>query len=298
MPEAGPGRTGLQTTRTKVHRNPALPDRVAFLPTADPLAPARAFEAGLIGVFDTPPPAVFGDAEFARRIPVLPDDHDFAVKKAKLDRMKPGKGLPDRLFPGDPAAQARLQAHTKAVTDAVREFVRLTYPFYRLTGYEKHTLRVTETFPEGMHLDCYGDLPIGPDDVLLRVFVNFDKVPRIWRATCRADELFVLAALDPWRSVSLSPDALNDAINRALPLSGLPADTVFFAPGSLWVCDGQLVSHEVVYGRKSWGFSFGVDGNSLLDPALAFPARMRDARADAWQAAAGTEPCTPAPAPK
>lgn len=268
-------RPAQQPTATKVAISTGLPSHIDFLsinaPKEDKI---KSFEDGRVAIYDDF--VMFGDVPFFKHLPVqrkvTPE-----IKKAKTDKlMDPHSVLNRDIFGGDIVSKNRMAAATKEVVDLMRAWVQRNFPTYRLTGYESHSLRMTETFSEQLHVDSFSMQKDAHPR--LRLFVNIDNVPRIWRSTFPADQLLAkFKHLMPLDTRSLPANDINHRINLHAPWDELPAHTVFFTPGTLWVCDSQLVSHEIVYGRKCWAFTFGVDSKSLSNPEGTFQGRMRAA---------------------
>lgn len=269
-------RPAQQPFATKVAASAAIPSHIDLLSVdSSPAVKIKSFESGRLAVYHDF--KMFGDVEFFAKLPVqsrvTPE-----IKKAKTDKLADPHSVLNRdIFGSDIVTKNRMAASSKEVVDLMRNWVQRNFPTYRLTGYESHSLRITETFSEQLHVDSfYGQKDTNPR---LRLFVNIDNVPRIWRSTYAADQLFArFSGLMPPGTKSLSANEINHQINTHTPWDTLPAHTIFFATGTLWVCDSQLVSHEIVYGRKCWAFTFGVDYRSLTDQNGTFQGRMRTAQ--------------------
>lgn len=290
-----------QPTATKILIDPRLPVHVHVESAPQGITCTKAmtdaciarFESGAITVFDDIPLLGKGAGPLAPLRAPRPVESDRRIKKAKTaDLMAPltpagfDKHLLSRLFPttGDKKRDASgdrykaavvYQFQFSAAVDAVRKLVRQLFPGYKFTGVENNTHRLLETFAEGLHVDSFA----GSNDefVRLRVFYNVDYIPRLWRSTYSSPEL-------AWRSWPLlapianrHPNELNDHLNQNIVWHEQPAHTIYFAPGALAICDTQLVSHEILYGRNALAMTFLVDPNSLTRPENSFQGQVRAA---------------------
>lgn len=270
-----------QPTRTKIVADPRLPLRVKFIAEGvharDEVV--EAYEAGNIVVFDNFASKL--DLKFLQTLPIW-RDKDKAIKKAKIENITAPLTVKtfrshylSRLFQ-DYATAAKFRDQVNKHTDQMRALSRTLFPDYRFTGKESNTWRLTETFPEQLHVDSYG----GANDELARVrmFFNFDDIPRIWATSYPAAELFDRG----WDSAMFReradqhPNEVNALINAKMPWHELPRHQILFAPGTLWLADTQQVSHEIVYGRRGCGYTFLADPTSLRDKGSLFQTRMRD----------------------
>lgn len=277
-------RVAHQEHATKICADPTLPLRVRFVDAKTPAAEvAAAVEGGMIAIHDGFRAPL--DLEFLRAMPVWPDTNR-RIKKAKLRDFEAPLPATDKgfaghllgeLFPGDRKRALYLQEQVRVMVEFMRDRVRALFPGYRFNGDEGHSWRLVESFPEGLHCDTY----TGHDDdtVRLRLFYNYDVVPRVWTTTYDATELAEMFWGD-WGGDAHGddhPNAINFLMNEKIPWHALPRHHIFFAPGTLWMADTQLVSHEIFYGRRGCAFTFGADAASMTTPTNGFQPRMRAA---------------------
>jgi hypothetical protein len=283
----------LQETATKIVVDPRLPLRVKFIGATTPAVEIMgAFEAGEILVWDGFPMPV--DLKFLRGMPVWPDTNR-RIKKAKARELlaplphNPGKDFSGHLlgeiYGKDHKTASAFQAQARGMFDHMRAQFACMFPKYRPTGDESHSLRLVQSFPEGMHVDYYENLD--DEAVRVRMFYNYDDTPRVWSTTQTAPELLERYWGDLARYADMHPNVINFHIDQTIPWHEPPRHTIFFAPGTLWMADTQLVSHEIFYGRRAAAFTFGVEPYSLVDPALRFQMRMRSAAARLKEATNG-----------
>jgi hypothetical protein len=277
-----PPRVAHQPTLTKVVVDPRLPYRAIFMDwnKFDPADVRRYFEDGWIIIFDNVDvPAC--DFKGLQSLPVWPDS-DREIKKAKVESMLRPMTVQqfsthplNKFFPGDfkKATWFQQQLHG-AIGWMGKVFKRIFSP-YTFTGTTSHSWRLVETFPEILHCDSYYQ----QDDELCRVrmFYNYDNIPRIWNTTYQAHELTDMwwDKLNIMNRAHEHPNVINAILNGHGPWNELPRHQIFFAPKTLWICDSQLVSHEIVYGRRGWAHTYAVLPGSLEDPEKSFLARMR-----------------------
>ncbi len=278
-----PVRIAHQPTRTKVVLDPRLPSNVLFLKKFRPEEVMPAFEAGQVVVFDDLRefrPDV--DLNFLNLQPVWPDlGTDRAIKKAKLpallaplEKTTFANHVLGKMFPGDWKTALRYRNEASKATEFMRTMFRRLFPTYQFTGEEGHSWRLVETFPESLHVDSYNEG--GAALTHVRLFYNFDTMPRIWNTTHDAPTLLrQFASLVPKERLGASGNELNAILNNQVPWHTLPRHQVFFAPGALWICDSRLVSHEVVYGRRCWAYTFSCKPEGLQKPEIRFQERMR-----------------------
>lgn len=270
--EARRNRISQQEAPTKYNMCKALHSNFMYLTCGgDLISKELAFENGFIAIYHDFPD--FYKSDFIRSLPVF-KDNDQQIKKAKLKDFYKNSELVRKIVGDEPKKQDELLNCIRSTVNGVRNTVQRLYSNYEFTGYENHSLRLVETFPEGLHVDSY--LGQNDDEVRLRVFINMDNVPRVWRTGLKASALFRTYKSAIGDYDKLHPNDINAAINICLAEETIhAAHELFFAPYAVWVCDSQLVSHEIVYGRKGWAFTFGVKASSLNDPQKAFQARMR-----------------------
>jgi hypothetical protein len=272
-----------------------LPNQLTYQHWAGvgPAGVADLVEQGLVVVFDDLPPPV--PLAKLRAVPVRPAGAPHQRKKVKLRELL--APCPPAGYAAHPLADAfatwpeaaGYQTFVRAVADYMRAAARRLFPGYTWTGEENHTWRYAETFAEGLHVDSYG----GRDDECprVRLFYNFDDVPRLWHVSWPAPELYRryweccnLAELIP---PGTHPNAANALLTTRLRPLDLERHLVYFAPGTLWACDSQTVCHEVVYGRRCGAFTFTAAPGSMRDPARSFQNRVRAVFTDKQRPARG-----------
>jgi hypothetical protein len=201
----------------------------------------------------------------------LPKNADNSVKKATVAGLL-GKNGTAGFFPGEPKKAAHLQEIIRRVDAQLLKTVQATFPRYKILG-NNNTWRLTQTDPEGMHFDSYGDAT--DDNHLVRLFVNLDDKPRLWGVGPRVwDVLRKYPDLfRPHRD--RHPNQLNKNVNALLPWREVVKHFVAFAPRNLWLVNSQVVAHEIVWGRKMIACSFYVDPATMYRPEMNFATKVR-----------------------
>jgi hypothetical protein len=110
--------------------------------------------------------------------------------------------------------------------------------------------RLTETRVENLHLDIDRKTDTYES---VRLYLNVDDAPRLWRTSHLL-----------WRLLEEHPgeDASLEALLHRLSVEAFggwetrgretaPCHTFLFEPGDVWLCDGRVLSHQVLYGRRT-----------------------------------------------
>jgi hypothetical protein len=153
------------------------------------------------------------------------------------------------------------------------------FPHYEILS-ENWTWRLTTTKNDAMHLDSYAGQSNDLHNV--RIFINLDNEPRIWRTTYLLPELYmkyheVIKNLPK----DMHPNEINAHLNKAISWDKLPFHQIHFAPFSMWLCDSQFVSHQGLRGNKLAAYTFRVSPETMLHPELSFE---KIGRYHAWEA--------------
>ncbi len=218
--------------------------------------------------------------ELIRSVDLPPSKDNFLQKAREQDLMLPivpakfNKHLLNYFFPGDHFKAALFQA-TMAKTNAyLRGVVGDLFPEYKVVK-DYITWRFTRTENENMHFDSYG----GNDNDLhnLRLFINIDDKPRLWGVSYPVDDFIKMHASVVKGFKPAHPNTLNDALTHRTPLATAPRHFIAFPPGSAWLVNSQVVSHEIVFGRKVIACVFQVDPKTMLDPTKGFVPRVERA---------------------
>lgn len=164
---------------------------------------------------------------------------------------------------------AYLQAQVASFNTQLRHGLSLLLPHYRSLRTLNITWRLLETRQEGLHLDVFDKgAPTLPADRIFRVkiFINIDAEARHWRTS--HDVSGILAASRDRLPGDLPDDlnVVNDAIDRYGALDGQPSHAVRYPAMSAVLVNAEVVSHEVVYGRRMIAGEFAVEPCDMLDP--------------------------------
>lgn len=167
-----------------------------------------------------------------------------------------------------------------AVGAANAELIRVAdalFPYYQ---YEKRycIYNLTEMLAHNMHFDSPQH---AGEFSQLRMFVNLDRFPRVWRLGGTIEEV----AGDCYRAAKLykTIGAHPREFTRTTTLEtygdryrsgahGQPMHSVAFQPGEVWFLNPNMVAHEVVYGRRLLDGVFLFDRGYLRNPDRFYPA--------------------------
>jgi hypothetical protein len=153
----------------------------------------------------------------------------------------------------------------------IYDYVNTVFPTYKLGG-DGTTWRFLPTRDENMHFDIYGH----PKTFHIRIFVNLDKEPRIWRSSYNLSEAFDVAVknygLEPLQRCG-NHKVVNKWLNKNLFGKGdaekkFPYNEYHFPYGCMWMAYSQNVSHQIVYGNKMIAFTFGISSDGMINSNL------------------------------
>lgn len=140
--------------------------------------------------------------------------------------------------------------------------------------------RFTETRVENLHFDVDRNCD---DFELIRLYVNLDDIPRIWYTagtfTATAHEWYEKLDLSRFRGQphdkllkELTTKIFGDWHMRGK--DKVPRHLVLFEPGDVWLSDGRLVSHQVIYGRRVVSTLFIAHTDNVPDSANTFASKV------------------------
>lgn len=141
------------------------------------------------------------------------------------------------------------------------------FPGYNIES-SNWTWRLTHTNADDMHLDTYA----GQNNDLhnVRIFINLDDKPRIWRTSYALPEIYTKYYSVVQKYKNLHPNEINAYLNKEISWKDLPYHEIYFAPWSMWMCNSQWISHQGFYGNKMAAYTFRVDKMSMKFPNLVF----------------------------
>ena len=174
-------------------------------------------------------------------------------------------------FGGNLAQYLRVRAEIQRVNEGLSALCDEIFPGYRVLK-KQYSWRFlpTDLGVHPVHLDSYG----GHGELhYVRLFLNLDVAPRVWRVADRLDTIVRRdhAELD-WDALSgLSDDRFCFEINRHVARQGaeIPTHEAAFEQGDLWLCDTRKIPHGVVAGHRMVATHFWVDPASMADPSKA-----------------------------
>ena len=152
---------------------------------------------------------------------------------------------------------------------------------------QKYDYRFTNTIKENLHFDEFK--PYFGDNGFLRVFSNLDsKEYRIWNSSLNIFEYIdqkknEICKVAKDKEINLtysgseisrinhficnfilkSNNYFNDDCDKIFLDNNIPKITVKFAPGSIWICDSIINSHQIIYGNKCLSANYEINPNSF-----------------------------------
>lgn len=170
----------------------------------------------------------------------------------------------------------------EAVRIANGELLRLSdtiFPYYK---YSKRfcIYNLCEMLAHNMHFDSPEH---ARDFTQLRVFVNLDDFPRIWRIGGSLEEM-----VDDCYEAAGLKDTIGQhprTFTRKTTLATFgdryesgahprPMHSIAFQPGEVWFLNPNMRAHEVVYGRRILDGVFLFEKSGLLNPERFYPAMV------------------------
>jgi len=167
------------------------------------------------------------------------------------------------------------------VNSQIRSALHAIFSGYRFSRREI-IWRFAETRVENLHFDTDKNC----DDLeLIRLYVNLDDVPRIWYTggtfASLGNEWY--EKLDLGRFRNESHDKLLKELTmkvfgdwHARGRDKVPRHLVMFEPGDVWLSDGRLVAHQVVYGRRVVSTLFVAPADAVPDPTNTFAQKVAE----------------------
>jgi hypothetical protein len=207
---------------------------------------------------------------------------NFEAMPPKKRRRHPEVGeFVQDVFAGDWGRFDYFLEQATRVNDQLREALGTIFVNYRFT--QRNIIwRFTETRVENMHFDIDRNC----DNLeLIRAYVNLDEIPRIWYTSgafsVTANEWY--GKLDLVRFRGESPANLLNELNMKVfgdwnvrGRDKVPRHLILFEPGDVWLSDGRLVSHQVIYGRRVVSTLFVAELNGVPDRTKTFAQKVAD----------------------
>jgi hypothetical protein len=167
------------------------------------------------------------------------------------------------------------------VNDQIRAALDTIFVNYRFS--QRNIIwRFTETRVESLHFD----IDRRCDNVeLIRLYVNLDDIPRIWYTS----GTFTVTANEWYKELDLGRfrGRPHDELLEELTISAfgdwnlrgrdkVHRHLILFEPGDVWLTDGRLVSHQVIYGRRVISSFFKAALDGVPDRNKTFAQRVAD----------------------
>ncbi len=164
-----------------------------------------------------------------------------------------------------------LQHQIRTCNDQMREALRILFPRYHSLSCGNITWRLTDTPKSIMHIDHFNTDEATRDSVdrnhKIKVFINIDVEPRRWRTSFTLPE--ILARYQPQLSRVLPPRR-NLIAWRCADLDLLknaPAHEVAYPLMSAVIVNADVVSHQVISGKRVIAGEFFCEERDMLDPS-------------------------------
>ncbi len=165
----------------------------------------------------------------------------------------------------------QLKARINELYKEIIRFIGVKFK-YKIES-ENWTWRLTKTDRDAMHLDSYAEQ--NNDLHNLRVFVNLDQEYRTWRTSYPVEDImeFYVKAKSLYIP-NKHPNEINDILNSYIVCDSLPYHEIKFAPGTLWMANTQIISHQGWYGNRMAAYTFRCTANSMRDISSHFIMRV------------------------
>lgn len=252
----------------------------------------RHYEAGDVILLKNPPFRIASDIFHRIRFPAGDEFkklHAQSLLLPKLYKPKVAKFF-FGVFGADMPLYFGFRRAVNDLTAQLTDFVTQVFRTYRFLTHDVNW-RFSPTGPEPLHFDY----PSSTTDLqYVRVFVNLDDAPRIWRVGPQLEELieqyYDEAGLDALQGAH--PNVITERITFEIlerwREKGTPAPRhhVEFLPGEVWICESRINSHEIYSGNRAVITHFHADPRSMLDPEQRVSARVERAMARAREARA------------
>jgi hypothetical protein len=187
------------------------------------------------------------------------------------------------IFKNDAEKALYFQELVESGNSQLRIFARTLFPKYRFHLKDDISWRFSETENEDMHFDSYGETA-HDNRHRVRIFWNLDDTYRVWNVSHRLPSLLNerRSQLDLDKVRNLHPDEVNRFLNEEI-FGGLknrqkdkePRHICYLAPGTVWMANSQMISHQIIHGRRMVAATLTVRPNSMDDPQKSFVNTMK-----------------------
>jgi hypothetical protein len=185
------------------------------------------------------------------------------------------------IFTGDWGRFTYFLEQATLMNSQIRAAVHSIFANYQFS--QRHIIwRFTETRVENLHFDIDRNCD---NFELIRLYFNLDDIPRIWYTsatfTTTARQWYDKLDLSRFRSKPYDK-LLKELTTRVFGdwhMRGkdkVPRHLVLFEPGDVWLSDGRLVSHQVIYGRRVVSTLFIANLDGVPEPKKTFAQKVAD----------------------
>jgi hypothetical protein len=158
----------------------------------------------------------------------------------------------------------------QSVFSQLRHAIRVLLPRYRTMREIAVTWRFTPTRDEPTHYDQYDEgTDLYTHDHRVKIFLNLDFEPRLWRTTHRLAELLRKYRQEFPDEIPAHLNDLAKVVNKWSGLQDVPAHTISFPTNSAIIANAEVIGHKVVSGNRMVTGEFLVDQSDMLDVSKA-----------------------------
>ncbi|MBI3419244.1 MAG: hypothetical protein HY053_03830 [Proteobacteria bacterium] len=162
-----------------------------------------------------------------------------------------------------------MQSQVATFNAQLRQGLSTMFPKYYSLKEANITWRLTETHQEGMHLDIFRQgaplLPADKESHRLKLFINIDTEPRLWRISRTLPDILKNCRDQLPPALPDDVNVINNVIDRLGVLKSQPYHEIAYPGMSAVIANGETVSHEVIYGRRTVAAEFFCDKNDMLN---------------------------------
>ena len=165
-----------------------------------------------------------------------------------------------------------IQSQIASFNAQLRTGIRQLFPHYHSLQEANITWRLCETLEEGMHMDVFGNgMPVPQQFRSLhrvKTFINIDAQPRRWRTSFDMPRVLKSGRGKLPDALPNDINVVSSVIDKLGVLQKLPYHEIGYPTMSALFVNAEVVSHEVVYGRRMVAVEMFCDQEDMLDRGL------------------------------
>jgi len=101
-----------------------------------------------------------------------------------------------------------------------------------------------------------------------------DNLPRIWRTSYSVEDILEFYKSKALHVPNKHPNEINDILNSYIVCDSLPYHQINFMPGTIWMVNTQIISHQGWFGNRMAAFTFRIAPESMFDRKINFINRV------------------------